>query len=254
MVQDMTFKTAISAHTPNGHILRGMPLSTLIEEANFVRTLFLSLVGRRPKPGEEKLLNAILVSAIDHGIEPSSGFVPRVVAAAGNDILTAMASSLLALGPYHGGAITNCMQILLETNQLNDDKEASAREMVLQYRSLHKRLPGFGHPYYRDEDPRAKQLFELAREAGLPSLYPNLAQILELTLEDTLKRRLVLNIDGAIAALLLAMDISPKAGNALFGLARVAGSIAHIVEEQSSGDWVRRLPPNSIEYIGPIEK
>lgn len=249
MVQDLTFKTRISNHAHDGLYLRGIPLTQLIEEADFVSTLFLSMVGRKPKSSELKVLNAVLVAAIDHGIEPSSGFVPRVVAASGNDILTAMASSLLALGPYHGGAISACMDVLLETNRLNEDKEAAAREMILHYKELHKRVPGFGHPHYKDEDPRTKQLFEVARTAGLDSSYPNLARIMENTLEEVMNRRLVLNIDGAMAALLLAMDISPLAGNAIFGVARVAGSIAHIIEEQSSGEWVRRLAPGSVEVI-----
>lgn len=246
MIQDLTFTTKISNHTADGLYLRGEKLTHLIDQADFVGTFFLSLVGRKPTIAENKVLNAVLIAAIDHGIEPASGFVPRVVAASGNDSLTAMASALLALGPYHGGAITNCMELFLETNTLNEDKEAAAREMVLKYKESHKRVPGYGHPAYKDEDPRTTHLFEVARTVGLNPEYPNLAQIIEHTIEDILQKKLVLNVDGAMAALLLALDISPKAGNAIFGVARVAGSIAHIVEEQSTGKWVRRLPVGSV--------
>lgn len=249
MVQDLTFKTAISHQTKEGLMLRDFPLTELIQESDFVSTLFLSLVGRKPKANEKRILNAILISAIDHGIEPASGFVPRVVAASGNDMLPTMASALLALGPYHGGAITNCMNMLLEANALNEDKEKAAREIVVRYSEKKVRLPGFGHPHYKTEDPRTKQLFDIAREVGVPLEFPSLAQMIELALEDNLNRKLVLNIDGAIASLLLAMDISPQAGNALFGLARVAGCISHIIEEQSSGNWVRRLPEGSVEKL-----
>lgn len=247
MTQDLTFTTKISNHTADGMYLRGHKLTSLIGEADFVATLFLSIVGRQPKPAETKVLNAILIAAIDHGIEPASGFVPRVVAASGGDILPAMASALLALGPYHGGAITNCMQMLLETSKLNENKEAAAREMVLHYKDQHRRVPGYGHPHYKTEDPRATQLFEVARTAGINPDFPNLAQMIEHTLEDVMNKRLILNVDGAMAALLLALDIPPQAGNAIFGVARVAGSISHIVEEQTSGKWVRRLPKGSVE-------
>jgi citrate synthase len=246
MVQDLTFLTKISYHAADGLYLRGEKLTDLIDQADFVSTFFLSLVGRKPTTAENKVLNAVLIAAIDHGIEPASGFVPRVVAASGNDPLVAMASALMALGPYHGGAITSCMEMLLETNKLNDDKEAAAREMVLHYKESHRRVPGYGHPAYKDEDPRTTHLFEVARNAGLNPHYPNLAQIMEHTVEEILQKKLVLNVDGAMAALLLALDISPKAGNAIFGVARVAGSVAHIVEEQSSGQWVRRLPKGSV--------
>jgi citrate synthase len=90
-MQDLTFTTKISGNTEKGAELRGTPLHELINEANFVSTLFLSITGRKPSDAECKLLNAMLVASIDHGIEPASGFVPRVIAASGNSLLTAMA-------------------------------------------------------------------------------------------------------------------------------------------------------------------
>lgn len=248
MSQDLTFVTAISGHTSKGIMLRGVPLLELVDEADFVSTLFLSMTGRKPKKNEKKVLNAILVASIDHGINPASGFVPRVVASSGNDILTCMASSLLALGPYHGGAITGAMHVLLQVSQDGEDKEQACERLIDSYRFEKKRVPGFGHPKYTKVDPRAKLLFEIARKAELEIEYMNLAKQMEHSLEQKLNRKLVLNIDGAIAALLLTLGIDPIAGNALFGLARVAGSIAHIVEEQKSGNWVRRIKEEDVEY------
>lgn len=248
MVQNLTFTTKISGHTEQGVELRGHQLTDLVKEANFVATLFLSLTGRSPQPAEEKILNAVLVASIDHGVNPASGFVPRVVAASGNDVLTAMASTLLALGPYHGGAITGTMEVLAALNSNGPDKEKACAQLVAEYRQTKKRVPGYGHAQYREEDPRTTQLFNLAQQAGLQPDFIQLARLLELKIEENLGRKLVLNVDGAIAALLLSLGIDPKAGNALFGVARVAGSIAHIVEEQNSGEWVRRLDDEQVTY------
>ena len=248
MSQDLTFKTSVSGHTEHDLELRGIPLTELISEANFVSTLFLSLTGRKPNEAEEKVLNALLVAAIDHGINPASGFVPRVVASSGNSVLTAMAASLLALGPYHGGAITGAMKVLQEVDAHGEDKETAAQWLVKSYRSEKKRVPGFGHPVYKKVDPRSQQLFQLAREAGLSLDYIDLAKVIETTLEEETLKTLVINIDGAMAALLLTMGLTPEAGNAVFGVSRVAGSIAHIIEEQQSGDWVRRVPPEDVSY------
>lgn len=245
----MKFSTSISGHTSKGLVLRGEKLLDLIDDADFVSTFFLSLTGRKPKKNEKKILNAILVSSIDHGINPASGFVPRVVASSGNDILTCMASSLLALGPYHGGAITGSMNVLQVVAADGDDREKACERLIDEYRLQKKRIPGFGHPVYKDKDPRAEKLFTLAREADLEIDFMNLAKLMEHSLEQKLNKKLILNIDGAIAALLLTLGIDPIAGNALFGLARVAGSIAHIVEEQKSGKWVRRVKPEDIEYV-----
>lgn len=248
MSQDLTFVTAVSGHTTKGILLRGRQLTELVSEADFVSTLFLSLTGRNPKKNEKKLLNAILVASIDHGINPASGFVPRVVASSGNDILTCMASSLLALGPYHGGAITGAMRVLQQVSEDGEDKEQACERLIDAYRLEKKRIPGFGHPVYKKVDPRAKLLFEMAREANLDIEFMNLARQMEHSLEQKLNKKLILNIDGAIAALLLTLGIDPIAGNALFGLARVAGSIAHVVEEQKSGKWVRRIKEEDVEY------
>lgn len=248
MPNDLKFVTAISGQTTKGLMLRNVPLLDLVSEADFVSTLFLSITGKRPKKNEKKILNAILVASIDHGINPASGFVPRVVASSGNDILTCMASALLALGPYHGGAITNAMQVFARISGDGDDIEVACERLIDSYRLEKKRIPGFGHPKYKTVDPRAKVLFEIARKEDLAIEYMNIAKQLEHSLEQKLNKKLVLNIDGAIAALLLTLGLDPIAGNAIFGLARAAGSIAHIVEEQKSGNWVRRINDNDVEY------
>jgi citrate synthase len=247
-MQDLTFTTKISGNTEKGAELRGTPLHELINEANFVSTLFLSITGRKPSDAECKLLNAMLVASIDHGIEPASGFVPRVIAASGNSLLTAMASTLLALGPYHGGAISDAMRVLEQLHAMTVENNSAAQILVQQFRSERRRFPGFGHAVYKDVDPRTQQLFQMARELKLNDSWINLAQQLEQAIETELERKLVINIDGAMATLLLTLGFESEVGNAIFAVARVAGSIAHIREEQSQEKWVRRLPADSVAY------
>ena len=241
MAKSLNFDTKISQHTADGIKIRGQKLSSLIRAKDFVSVFFFHLTGKKPSEAERQVLNAILIASLDHGVEPASGFIPRVVASTGHDVLTSMASTLLALGPKHGGAITGCMEVLQELNQMGSDKEAAAIELVKKYREQKKRIPGYGHPYYKDSDPRAEELFKIARQSSLSPEFSNLAQILEHAIEEELRKKLILNIDGAIAALLLTMGIDPLAGNGIFGLARVAGSIAHITEELKENPGVRRL-------------
>ncbi|MCB9813088.1 MAG: citryl-CoA lyase [Pseudomonadales bacterium] len=248
MSQDLKFVTAVSGQTSKGLILRKEKLSDLIKEADFVSTLYLSITGRKPKKTENLILNALLVASIDHGISPASGLVPRIVASSGGDIYAAMATSILSLGPYHGGAVTGAMNAFNEIDQEGDDVEKACENLIYAYRLRNERIPGFGHPIYKKIDPRAKILFELARKNNLDIQFMNIAKQLEHTLEDKFSKKLVLNIDGAMAALLLTINVDPSAGNAIFGLARVAGSIAHIIEEQQSGKWVRRLKDEDVEY------
>lgn len=242
MSQSLTFDSAVSKHTEDGLELRGQSLQKLVAEADFVSTLYLSLTGHTPNDAQKKLLNAILVASIDHGVEPASGFVPRVAASTGNDMLTCMATVPLVLGPRHGGAITDCMLVLQKIMTSSDqDIEKACHNLVTEYRSSKKRVPGYGHPHYTTEDPRTTQLFSMAQQAGLEQTALNVARTLETTLENLTGRTLILNVDGAIAALLLAMKLHPESGNALFALARIAGSIAHIIEEKVNDGGVRRL-------------
>lgn len=248
MANDLTFTTEISGATQSGYELRGKQLTDLIDQADFVATLFLSLTGRQPTKSELKVVNALLVAAIDHGIYPASGFVPRVVAASGNSVLTAMASTLLALGPRHGGAITDCMHVIAEVKQRGGNLETTCQEYVAECKAQKIRLAGFGHPHHKDADPRTTQLFKLAQEAGLSPEYVNITHMIEYALEQSAGRKLVINVDGAIATLLMTMGIDPLAGNALFGLARVGGSIAHIIEENRTNKTVRRLNEDQVLY------
>lgn len=248
MAKNLTFETSVSGKVDGHHQIRGHKLDNLISEANFVSTFFLSLTGKKPSSEQQNMLNAILVASIDHGIEPSSGFVPRVVAAAGNDVYSCMASTLLALGPRHGGAITGCMEVILKLQTSNNDMESTVKTFVEQQRSQKNRISGFGHPHYRDEDPRAEQLIRIAQKNQLKPTFVQTARMIEIQLEKQVGRKLVLNVDGAIAALLLTMGIDPLAGNAIFGLARAAGSIAHSVEEMKQNKTVRRLDAKDVIY------
>ncbi len=250
MTQDFTFTTKISGSNGEEHELRGVPLSTLVAEHDFITALFLSLTGRLPEPAERRILDAIMTISIDHGAGPASITTARTVASTGNDVLTAMSAVPTTLGPRHGAAIGGCMQVLTELETLNkevQDLEQAAHRLVVQYREAGKRIPGFGHPHYRDEDPRTQQLFDLAREVGLDPLYVNSAITLEQALEQVIGRKLILNVDGAIAALLKTMGMPVQAGNALFAASRMAGSIAHIIEEQGEGQ-MRRVSNEEIAY------
>lgn len=240
MSQTLDFDTTISEYTPDGVALRGKKIIQLVAESDFISTLFLSLTGKLPTTGEKRILDAIMVASIDHGVEPASGFVPRVVAASGNDVLPSMASTLLALGPFHGGAVSEAMEIFYRLAD-QENIEVAAHLLVSTKRKNKERISGFGHRKYKDFDPRTQQLFKLARDQQLDLTFINIAQTVEAALETATGRRLVINIDGAIACLLCTLKLDPLAGNGIFGIARVAGSLAHIIEEKRNWQGVRVL-------------
>ena len=243
----MQFNTSVSGEVNGELVIRGTPLMSMIGELGYTQALFFIVTGKKPTQDQSIILDAILVACMDHGIAPASGFVPRVVTASGNETTHAMAAGLLALGPFHGGAVEGAMHLFVE---MNGKSEQEITTYIDTQRVDHKRLSGFGHRKYTDNDPRTEKLFAIATAQGQEVIgaYIKTARDIESALAKVTGRKLVLNIDGAVAALLLELGLPVEAGNGIFALARMAGMLAHIVEEKQQGNVVRRLDDNEVTY------
>lgn len=238
---DLHFDTHVSGMVDQVHYIRNTPSGDLVNSASFPAALFYMITGSLPTPGQEKLLNAILVSSMDHGVGPSSGFVPRVVASTGNSLVHSMAAGILTLGPYHGLAIADAAKVMVQV------KEKGIESLEESHFAKKKRIPGLGHPHYKHTDPRSEQLFEMTKAEQLPQEFQQIAYSIQKAVYEKTGKHLVINIDGAIAAICLDLGFPPEAANGLFAMARAGGMIAHILEEQN-GDPVRRIPEEEITF------
>ena len=236
----MEWKTSISKSEQGETLIRGYELEEMIEKLSFTQAIYLTLKGELPSEQEVKMLNAMLVSCIDHGINPPSVIAARAVASGGNSFNSAVAAGVSTLGNYHGGAIDACAEVLF--------KKKDAAEIVSESLANKQRLPGFGHKIY-SIDPRTQKLFSLAKELGLYGDYCKLAEEIESELEKQKGKKLCLNIDGAIAALMLEMEFPPSLGKAFFIIPRTVGLCAHVNEELTEEKPVRRLDES--KYNGP---
>src|SRR5258708_7105953 len=114
--------------------------------------------GRLPDESEKKLFDMMLVACIEHGVEVPTAFVPRVSVSVGNPMNAALAAGLLSMGDFHGGAAEACAEVLV--------RDESAKETVAAMIAEGKKIPGFGHPLYKDADPRAELLLETGEKLG----------------------------------------------------------------------------------------
>ena len=64
-------------------------------------------------------------------------------------------------------------------------------------------------------------------------------------------KELPINVDGAIAAVLVDMQIPSGMANAFFIIARVPGLVAHVMEEKTRERPMRRIHPTDHAYDGP---
>jgi citrate synthase len=204
----------------------------------------------RGAPGDAEEVHGFatyLVTVMDHGLNAST-FAARVVASTAAGLPSAVVAALCALkGPLHGGAPGPVLDML--------DAIGAAENAALWIGAAldrGERLPGFGHRVYRVRDPRADVLkaavarfksranriafAEAVERAALAALHARKGH-----------RRLDVNVEFYTALLLEALQI-PRAGfTPVFALARTAGWIAHVREQEAGGRIIR---PQS-RYVGP---
>lgn len=254
---DITWKTAITKIEPNKILIRGYPIDQLMGKVNFGQMVYLLFKGELPSHNHGKMIEAILTSSVDHGVTPPSILSALTVASTGAELNAAVAAGILAISRFHGGAIEDCMYLLQDTKGLmekeNLNADEAAKKIILQYKEQNRKLSGFGHRLHTD-DPRTKRLFQLAEEYGIGGRYIAIAIAIQQMLEKNIGKKLPINVDGAIAAVLCEMEFDPKLANAFFMIARLPGMVAHSIEEKSRQKPMRKIDPSAHEYDGPAER
>jgi len=254
MSSELHWKTAITEVKPNKIRLRGQAIDELMGRITFSQAIYLALKGEMPTPEVGQLVEAILVSSIDHGASPPSALAARTVASTGADLNAAVAAGVLAISRYHGGAIEEGMRLFWAIARRAQEKNIAAKEaaaeLLEEMKAKGERASGFGHRLHT-QDPRTTRLFSLAEQLGLAGLFVQIAREVEAYLEASVGKKLPINVDGAIAALLCELGFPPELGNAFFIIARVPGLVAHVYEEKTRMKPMRKIHPEDFEYDGP---
>jgi citryl-CoA lyase len=253
------WRTSLTSIAPNAIMVRGYHLDELMGRLSFADAVYLLLMGELPTNTIGRMLNAILVSVIDHGVTPPSTLAARNVAASGAPLKDSVAAGILAFGPYHGGDIETCMRFLDQGLSLMRNGESlndAAEHLVVECLASKTIPPGFGHRLHT-QDPRAPRLFQLAMELELEGEHVRMLRAIERTLaarEEQFGRLLPANVDGAIAAISADLGFSYELGNAIFLISRMPGLIAHAHEERMRQRPMRQIDPKDHVYDGSSER
>ncbi len=204
--------------------------------------LWSRLSPRRPAPAMLAVLNAALVLLADHDLAAST-FGVRVAASTRADPYASVSAGLGVLrGPLHGGASVMARALLAEAS------EVGAVRAVGSVLRRGERVPGFGHKVYTDADPRATVLLAMLAEVPAAGRTVHVADDLcRVTMERTGKAP---NVDLALAALGAANGMADDAGEAVMAVARIAGWLAHAIEEYQEPPL--RFRPRA-RYVGQRE-
>jgi len=252
--------TALTYIEPNRILVRGYSLDELMGRVSFGEAVYLLLTGELPSPGIGRLVDAMLVSFIDHGVTPPPTLAARNAATTGASTRGAVASGILGFGRHYGGDVVPCRERLDEGLAIaRSGKSLAEAAVVLADRLVQAGEippPGFGHRYH-SIDPRATRLLQIAHELEVDHEYSQLLRALDHALSSHPKladRRLPVNIDGAIAAVCGDIGLSADVADALLMISRVPGLAAHAIEEHTRESPMRAIDPAAHVYDGPGER
>ncbi len=248
-----TLPTIVAAfHRVRGREEPLAPRDDLDHAGNF----YYMLHGREPSPAVRKVIDACLILHAEHTMNAST-FAARVTGSTLADPFAVVCSAVGALsGPLHGGANEEVLAMLDQIGSVGN-----VRPWLEKVVATKAKVMGFGHRVYKVKDPRATVLQEMAEnvfaESGRPEQY-ELALELEKAAAGVFgPKGIYPNVDFFSGIVYQALGIPRDLFTPVFAVARVAGWLAHWLEQMQNN---RIFRPEQI-YVGttdvayvPLEK
>jgi citrate synthase len=253
------------AGTPVSHIgqaypdrveVRGRDLcGDLMGRLSFTEYFHLLLTGREPTDDQRFFLDLLLVAIAEHGMMPTNVAARMTLAADPESLHGAVAAGILGCGPVILGTSESCARLLEAAQERvasGGAPAAVAEEMAGEIHASGDKLPGFGHPVHRPLDPRAERILELADAREVSGPHVMLARYFRDGVAKAWNKPLTMNVSMPIAAVMLDLGFSSTAVKAVPILARTAGLLAHLAEEQQHplGFLMAGQAEEAVEYRG----
>ncbi|HEV2864001.1 MAG TPA: citrate synthase [Pyrinomonadaceae bacterium] len=208
------------------------PDNDLSYEGNFLNMMFKTTeLKYKPNPVLEKALSVLFILHADHEQNCSTSAM-RSIGSAETDPYSSLAGAAAALyGPLHGGANEAVLRMLNEIGSVD-----RVPEYVKRVKAGEFRLMGFGHRVYKNYDPRARIIKQVADEVfevtGKDPLLDLALELERIALEDEyfVKRRLYPNVDFYSGIIYRAMRFPVDMFPVLFAIPRTSGWLAQWAE------------------------
>jgi citrate synthase len=248
-------KTAICGFDADKIMIRGKDLvGDLMGKVSFTQLLLLQSLGVEPTQRQCALVDAVLVTIMEHGLVPSAIVTRLTHYGAPESFQGAVAAGLLGVGDRYAGTAGECGEILQRiVGRPEAERRAAAIDEVNHYKQIRRPVPGFGHPIHSQHDPRVERLIEIAQEAGADGQYIEAMNLLEAALQEVIGKPLVTNISAAIAAVLAEAGVPHSMMRGIVLTARCAGLVGHLHEEMHNSAahelWVGAQ--SGVDYEAP---
>jgi len=229
-------RTAICKSDARSITVHGRDLcGELMGQVTFTEFFFLSLTGTLPDPKQRFFLDVLLISIAEHGLTPNAQAARMTYAASPDSLQAALAAGILGCGSVILGAAEAAGELLRNAqSRVSEGKtfEIVADEIASEARAAGARLPGFGHPLHKPTDPRCDRILELARQEEVAGPHCAMAEALNAAAARAWGKPLTMNVSMGIAAVLLDLGFPAGMIKAVPLLARTAGLLGHLAEEQ----------------------
>ena len=232
----------------------GLPFSypdnDLSYTGNFLNMLFkMTELKYKPNPVLERALDILFILHADHEQNCSANAM-RSVGSSQVDPYSAVAAAAAALyGPLHGGANEAVLRMLMEIGS-----KEKVPEFIKKVKGGEGRLMGFGHRVYKNYDPRAKIIKEVADQVfqvcGRNPLLEIALELERIALSDDyfIKRKLYPNVDFYSGLIYQSMGLPMDMFPVLFAIPRTSGWIAQWEEMLTDPD--QKLARPKQVYLG----
>jgi citrate synthase len=235
MSADRVLRTSLGKAEPDRVLVRGLDLTReLLGRISFTDMTGLMLAGRLPDDRQRRMLDALLVVLVEHGLVKPVIAARFVFSNAPESIQAAVAASLLGAGSRHLGSsewAARMLQEALDGDSSDEAIEEAARSVVDEHFARDARIPGIGHRTHPTGDPRALRLFEIARETDSYGVHSRLVERISALAGERKQRELRVNVTGAIAAIASDLGFRWEITRAFALIGRTLGALAHIQEE-----------------------
>ena len=248
-----TPETRLCAHHLTGMYYRDADLvEDLIGKKSFTEVMVMQILGRDARPVDLRIVDAVLVTLMEHGLTPSAIATRVVYMSAPENLQGAVAAGLMAVGSQFVGTMENCSLLLDRIRNAADPRE-QALEIVREFRAERRPMPGFGHHLHKPDDPRAVKLLALAEaEPDLSGDSLRALRHLAAAVDEVHGRHITINATGAVAALLGEIGVPTRLMRGFAVISRAAGLVSHVAEEQASpsGRYIWETIDHAIPYVG----
>ena len=249
--------SGISQAYPDRVEVRGRDLTgDLMGRLTFTEYVHLLLTGDEPTEDQRFFLDLLLVAIAEHGMMPTNVAARMTLAADPSALQAAVAAGILGAGAVVLGTSEECARLLAAAGAriaAGERPEDVAVDVARAARHAEERVPGFGHPVHRPVDPRAERILELADERGVSAANVGLARLLRDAVAEEWGKPLPMNVSLPIAAVMLDLGYPVSTVKAVPILARTAGLLAHLVEEQENplGFFLAGKAEEAVAYEPP---